>query len=510
MTPKRRRRWCCWMCRAGTATRLPHQLTIGRRRSVVLAASAAADPAFDADFTRAVITALTKVADGRYDVARGFGFVSPDQVARDIEAMVAAPGYGQQVTCSLHSLLDDVPRFRFFPNLTPHDADQLPEGIDPGIGDLAVGLDPAHFIDRAYASGLFPRMATGLFQGRDRLLQQLSAWLDGTTASAPPGPLDGTGVEGAVVEGAAGGRLRVVTGSPGSGKSALLGVLVCAAHPQLRAATDPAWNRLAHVPSRNQELVAVHARQLTTQQVIDSLARQLRLPPPNGTSPDPADTAGAGAEPRGDAADAAARAAGSPAQAARWEGRQATLREGWNMQDLLEGIAAAPTPPVIVIDALDEAAQPAELRQLLLQLADRTGGQESHDEREGGAHDRSGRNGDPRDGGGCRLLVGTRRWRQFTPMLERARAHGGLIDLDEEPAGEVRQAITGYVTALLARQAPYDTAAYANARTAFAVGLATALTTAPHRSPALSVPGGWTAGRPAHRPTRPRVRSGAL
>ena len=33
-------------------------------------------------------------------------------------------------------------------------------------------------------------------------------------------------------------RCEVVTGKPGVGKSALLGVLVCAAHPSLRE-TDP-------------------------------------------------------------------------------------------------------------------------------------------------------------------------------------------------------------------------------------------------------------------------------
>ncbi|SEG94292.1 AAA ATPase domain-containing protein [Thermomonospora echinospora] len=451
------------VCQAGTAVRLPYQLTIDRRRTVVLAASPADEPAYDANFTRAMIAALGKVADGGYNVARGFGSIAPRQVALDVQAQVAAHGHGQQVTCSLFSLLDGEPDFAFFPNLVPADADLLPDGVDPGLGDLALGLDPAHFVDRAYAHGPRPRMRTGLFYGRDRLLGELSAWLD---EIGPPEPGQG---------------LRVVTGSPGSGKSALLGVLVCAAHPGLREATDPAWNRLPHVPSRNEHLVAVHARQLTTQQIIDSLARQLHLPPPglrpheDGGEQDERMGPAAPAQPAAEKASAASAGGGA--------------QHGWTTADLLEAITTGTSPPVIVVDAVDEAAQPSELiQQVLLPLATRTHPRSplTADPADG---DEAG-NGDGGEGGGgwCRLLVGTRAWASLQPLLQAARDHGHLIDLDQEPPTEVRAALTGYVTALLDRQPPYDTAAYKTARAHFAEALAATLTT--RQPPAPASPAG--------------------
>jgi hypothetical protein len=54
------------------------------------------------------------------------------------------------------------------------------------------------------------RIIAGCFTGRAPQLRQLFAWMDGD------------------------GGVTVVTGSPGAGKSALLGLLVCAAHPGLR------------------------------------------------------------------------------------------------------------------------------------------------------------------------------------------------------------------------------------------------------------------------------------
>jgi energy-coupling factor transporter ATP-binding protein EcfA2 len=71
------------------------------------------------------------------------------------------------------------------------------------------------------------------------------------------------------------GCLVVVTGSPGAGKSALLGVLVCAAHPQLRHATQDVWRTAAARPSENPALAAVHARQRSMAEITASLGRQL-------------------------------------------------------------------------------------------------------------------------------------------------------------------------------------------------------------------------------------------
>ena len=75
-----------------------------------------------------------------------------------------------------------------------------------------------------------------------------------------------------------GSALQVVTGKPGVGKSALLGVLVCAAHPQLRNYTQPLWSSLPKKPAWNDRLVVVHARRRSLEEIADSLARQMGAP----------------------------------------------------------------------------------------------------------------------------------------------------------------------------------------------------------------------------------------
>lgn len=55
-----------------------------------------------------------------------------------------------------------------------------------------------------------------------------------------------------------------MTGKPGVGKSALLGVLVCAAHEVLRDRYPELWRSLPDVPAGNPRLAAVHARQRST------------------------------------------------------------------------------------------------------------------------------------------------------------------------------------------------------------------------------------------------------
>ncbi|WP_148588914.1 hypothetical protein [Streptomyces sp. WAC01526] len=62
-----------------------------------------------------------------------------------------------------------------------------------------------------------------------------------------------------------------MTGGPGSGKSALLGVVVCAAHLHLRSATHHLWRHIVTRPSANDRLVAVHARQRGVRDLTASL-----------------------------------------------------------------------------------------------------------------------------------------------------------------------------------------------------------------------------------------------
>ena len=109
------------------------------------------------------------------------------------------------------------------------------------------------------------------------------------------------------------------------GKSALLGVLVCAAHPRLRESTQQLWWVAAHRPSQNPHLAAVHAHQRGVAEITASLGRQplgsygARYPGPE-------------VFPGGEVFPADAR---TPAE-------------------LIVAIAGLAVRPVIVLDALDE------------------------------------------------------------------------------------------------------------------------------------------------------------
>jgi hypothetical protein len=447
------------VCYAGHATTLPWAPTVAADpRAPVLAAADL--EAFDGHFTTAVIEALEKVAGGGFDIARGVDRVPLSLVGRDICARVAATGL-QQVQPSTVWFTHEID-FPFFPNPRPGPASVAADGADPGIGDLAGQLtssleptgaaeapqfDGEHFQERAYARGVFgEQLRSGLFCGRDRLLTELAGWMDRPPADS------------------AGGGLKVVTGSPGSGKSALLGVLVCAAHPALRERTEPGWHHLEPgVPSLNEHLVAVHARQLTTQQVIDSLARQLNLTPPTSPITNRAIT-----------------------DRVITDGASQGQQQGWTARRLIDAVTRLPDPPLIVVDALDEAAQPRELtQQLLMPLATTTRPAPTARMAAATRPRPQVAPGHPQGPGGiCRLLVGTRDWPQFSDLLELAHHHNGLIRLDAEPVTEIQTAVSDYIVGILARLRPYNTPAYFDARTAFAATLAGTLTSPDPAAPA--------------------------
>jgi Mrp family chromosome partitioning ATPase len=193
------------------------------------------------------------------------------------------------------------------------------------------------------------------------------------------------------LDGTAGG-LRVVTGKPGVGKSALLGVLVCAAHPVLRERYPELWRFLPHTPAGNPRLAVVHARQLSTGQIAEALARQMGASEQN------------------------------------WpEG-------GWSPQALLRlaSVGGHHRPFTLIVDALDEAQRPGELAEEL--LVPLLYGDVTDNER-----------------WPVRMLIGTRRDERVTVLLERAAsAQGGLVDLDLVDPFQLHKALTEYMTTLLA------------------------------------------------------------
>ncbi|MGH3836801.1 MAG: hypothetical protein ACRDSF_14040, partial [Pseudonocardiaceae bacterium] len=259
------------LCFAGAAARLPWQSNVDPRqvRGWVIAACQSQQVAYDGRFTAAVINVLRSVQDGALDIDPGVEHVPLRTVARAIHQEVNLlatedDAAHQQVTATLidMSVEPDLPFFRN-PAYTNNSRSRLRTRLEPGLlpflDDLHEGLDTKHFLERAAGVGRLAEHADGLvgcFSGRERELRRLSPWLNGVGDEA----------------------LSVVTGSPGVGKSALLGVLVCAGHPQLREPTKPVWDRVAQAPYPIDGLAAVHARSRGLGQIVESIAAQLGIP----------------------------------------------------------------------------------------------------------------------------------------------------------------------------------------------------------------------------------------
>ncbi|MGH8905183.1 MAG: AAA family ATPase [Egibacteraceae bacterium] len=421
------------LCRGGTAALAPwlREMLDGRNRAWVIAACRPDEAAYDARFTRASAKVLSALKNGLLDVYAAHRFVPittvATEIAREVAALVdAEDGWPQQVignplsiTTPVHEL--ELPFFAN-PRPVPGPLADVRLRADPVVGpylDEVLDLDPGHWQER---SAGYPyvasRSATGCFAGRKRQLRELVNWLESSSEVTSTA------------------SLRVVTGSPGSGKSALLGVLVCAAHRELSKQTQQLWTPVfrADAPSVNPSLAAVHTRQRDCDAVIASLARQLDL-----ESPRDRDRSGRwGAVSR--------RSIDLPSRAGRV----------WTALELHEAIKARPAPPVIIVDAIDEAVDPELLvNHLLLPLAEM-----------------SRPDGRP----AARLLVGVRRGALLTSLAAVADPNEGLTDLDAVPLDELAEDLREYVAALLRLSDSYGDASHKTARDAFANAVATALT----------------------------------
>jgi WD40 repeat protein len=177
------------------------------------------------------------------------------------------------------------------------------------------------------------------FTGRHRALAELSAWLANFSGDT---------------------RVRIVTGDPGSGKSAVLGRLVMLADPQYRPSVPLREVAPETIPPAGAIDIAIHARNRTTEELLNSLIA----------------TAGVQAQ---------------------------------SVDELLASLNSAPRPLVVVVDALDEAVDPARTVIELLQPLVRSTAQNAQ----------------------LRLLIGTRR--HLVPDLIRGFANATLVlDLDSE------------------------------------------------------------------------------
>ena len=253
------------LCYAGEMAVQPwdQRQTAAERAAWVVAATAPGEPAFSARLTKALAIIIDRIA------RRQLTSREPDAAAVDLATVVRhlqaqvlqlpPLAVGQQVYASRVGVGEQVPAVPFFPlpdagGPRRHRA-HIDANLLPYLDTVDELIDPAHFIGRARSlPGGGTADTRSCFTGRGDQVRRLTAWLDGTEP----------------------GTLRVVTGSPGSGKSALLGVLICAAHPQLRPSS--AWHTIRPAPAKNPNLAAIHARHRDLAAIRAGIARQLDLP----------------------------------------------------------------------------------------------------------------------------------------------------------------------------------------------------------------------------------------
>ncbi|MET8131452.1 hypothetical protein ABZV24_05685 [Streptomyces sp. NPDC005251] len=373
------------VCNAGEATRIQalNLLPSKRRKTWVIGASTRSENAFKARFSEAVTVTLQRLKGGWLDIHPSLEYVPMETMASEISLALTKicakdrSTLPQSLTVTPRTELnEDCPPFFENPSYQITPQARLLMRAEAEVREFAAqldeGLDAIHFATRATGIPHQSKMSGRcFFAGREAQLADLSQWMDEGRGSS----------------------LRVVTGSPGAGKSALIGVLVCLSHPDLHDATPSVASKIpTHLqPSYNESIAAVHARGRDLDQILNSIARQLNIPRPE-------------------------------------DGELTSAH-------LIQEILAADSNPVIIVDALDEAVRPVDvMSNLLLPLSIARGTQRES---------------------ACRVLVGTRPWSQFDVLLKAADRNNGLIDLDSIPSATVEKDLKQYIVDLLRDQPSY-------------------------------------------------------
>jgi WD40 repeat protein len=384
------------LCHSGAVTteHLQSLRDRGRRRVWVLAACHSDQSAYDGRLSLAVDEVLRGFASGALKLDESQKYIPIDRFCREVVLSVdkqSAGSYPQTVEPPMAPVGADLSHLRFFPNPRYEPAAlRSREGIDPAVFMLLDDVaDSYHFVVRAQGAGsAFGVSGVPTFTGRSDELRELSTWLEGGGSS-----------------------LRVITGVAGVGKSALVGILACAAHPALREATERVWRPSGgDLPGAVEGLAVVHARRRTLAEVLSSLATQWNLESP----------------PRG---------------------------RTWTTDQLVATLRTKAEPPYLIVDAVDEAEHPDDLvTALLLPLAWT-------------------QRADMKPL--CRVLITTRPEEGLRHLLETAAGRDGLLDLDEVPAERLRRDLVNFVSRVL-RPIGTGTSAWCSLRAAESLGRAMA------------------------------------
>jgi hypothetical protein len=386
------------MCGAGLAAGAVWSTELNAADRQVWAVGACTADASTAQgrFSQAVANALHVLADFDYPTVNEP--VRFDQFCRELINQAKQEESSRRLSMNFYLQLDDGD-WPMLPNpLTVVDSmlpgswaaralDYLP-GLD--IGALIAALDRggdiddlAHFADKASGRGLsITDLRWGMFTGRAEELAHIRRWLDGDN------------------------ELLVIRGGPGAGKSALLGVWVCAGHEQLREVLRRLWRDVPGVPAAPiPGLIAAHARQRSAGEVMDTIAAQAEL----GDGP--------------------------------LRGTLGASRNGWTRLTLRSALATTRIKHVIVIDAVDESTEIGAMTELIESLT------------------RKDADGDPP---AARLLVGGRP--EVADMLTAITGAANPLDLDAVNRGQLRIDIRAYLARLLGSGPPYDSAGQAKIR----------------------------------------------
>ncbi|MET4639571.1 caspase family protein [Mycetocola sp. 2940] len=356
-------------CSAGTAIleQLFHRAVGGITHRWVVAAADDGTASYDGRLTAAVDRVGERIGQGALDIAPDFPHIPYMQFLRELRAEVAILSAGGP-----GQVVRATPVERDDPGTFPFFA-------NPNYVELTDGSSPQElgsFLESlAFDAKHWRTRAAGRAAGEDDGGDEYGAF----AGRAPELCTLNAFVHGEVPE-----RLLVVTGSPGAGKSALLALLVCNTHDALSESTRGLWQAQSDMlPGPVEPVAAVHARQLTMAEVVDALHNQLGLPASNGP------------------------------------------------EELIAQIEAMPEPPLVIIDALDEASVTSGaavvgselLDGLLLPLIDSTR---------------------PDGMPSARLILGTRRWVAGVPLVEHIANRAIVVDLDEVPPERLRRELERY------------------------------------------------------------------